>query len=337
MRRNYGLKKNFKLDARLIIEHANQICEEYQAQGYELTLRQLYYQFVSRDLIANKDTEYKRLGSIINDARMAGLLDWDFIVDRTRNVRENTHWNSPADIIKAAVNSYRRNLWEGQPTRVEVWIEKDALIGVIERVCRDYDVPHFSCRGYVSQSEMWARAQAMGEWVEEGVRPVVFHLGDHDPSGIDMTRDIAKRLNVFVAVDYLHKNINGIDDLMEENEDLTRRQALYLHMGEHLHVDHDELMDEGVVKVVRLGLTMDQVRQYDPPPNPAKLTDVRSTDYIELYGPSSWELDALEPSVINQLIADAVSDVVDDEIWEEQVEKQEAERAHLRSLIGGKT
>ena len=70
-----------------IINQANQIIREYSAQGFDLTLRQLYYQFVSRDLIPNSQREYKRLGSIINKGRLAGLVDWNAIVDRTRNLR----------------------------------------------------------------------------------------------------------------------------------------------------------------------------------------------------------------------------------------------------------
>lgn len=185
-----------------VIDQANAICAEYQAQGFDLTLRQLYYQFVSRGLIANKDTEYKRLGSIINDARLAGLLDWDYIVDRTRYVRANSHWDSPASIISSAAYNYRRDRWAKQPYRVEVWIEKDALIGVIDAVCTDLDMPFFSCRGYTSQSEVWGAAQRLQRYRDDGQEPIILHLGDHDPSGIDMTRDIGDRLFIFMGEEY---------------------------------------------------------------------------------------------------------------------------------------
>src|ERR1044072_5302001 len=78
-----------------VIETAEGICDDYAAQGYDLTLRQLYYQFVARDLSPNTQQEYKRLGAIINDARLAGLIDWDHLVDRTRNLRGLDHWESP--------------------------------------------------------------------------------------------------------------------------------------------------------------------------------------------------------------------------------------------------
>ena len=191
--------RKFQVDSLAIIAQANTIIEEYQDQGLALTLRQLYYQFVSRDLIANQQKEYKRLGSIINDGRLAGLIDWDAIEDRTRSLKALSHWDSPSDIVAACASSYRIDKWRSQPNIVEVWVEKEALAGVIEAVCGPLDVNSFACRGYVSQSEMWAAAQRMRLYNRTGHKVVVLHLGDHDPSGIDMTRDITDRLQMFKA------------------------------------------------------------------------------------------------------------------------------------------
>ena len=113
------LSRTFSGESLRTIATANQILEEYSAQGYDLTLRQLYYQFVSRSLIANKDTEYKKLGSVINDARLAGEIDWDHITDRTRNLRSNPHWNSPRKIVEACVEQFRFDKWAKQPKYVE--------------------------------------------------------------------------------------------------------------------------------------------------------------------------------------------------------------------------
>lgn len=145
-------QKSFRADSLEVIEQANAIIEIYAAQGFDLTLRQLFYQFVSRGLIPNKDSEYKRLGSIINDARLAGLIDWEHITDRTRNLRGNAHWEQPQDIMRSAAYSFAIDKWADQDYRPEVWIEKDALVGVIEGVCKTLDIDFFSCRGYTSQS-----------------------------------------------------------------------------------------------------------------------------------------------------------------------------------------
>lgn len=188
--------KRFNQKALATISQANAIIEEFQAQGFTLTLRQLYYQFVGKALIPNTQKSYKRLGHVVSEARLAGLISWDAIEDRTRNVRALPHWSSPADVVNSAARGYHKNLWEDQDEQVEVWIEKDALVGVAERVCQKWDVPLLSCRGYTSQSELWRSAQRHKDY---GVPVTVLHFGDHDPSGIDMTRDVQDRLSMFGA------------------------------------------------------------------------------------------------------------------------------------------
>ena len=289
------VEKKFKVEHKAIILKANEIIENYKSQGYELTLRQLFYQFVSRDLIANNMREYKNLGSIINDARMAGLIDWDAIVDRTRNMRENQHWTSPEDIAKAAANSYLLDKWRDQKVRVEVWIEKDALVGVIEGVCRKFDVPFFSCRGYTSQSEMWAAAMRYKRGLERKQPTVILHLGDHDPSGVDMTRDIRDRILTF--------------------------------LGGHFDGDMNR-----VFKVVRLALHKEQVDELKLPPNPAKVTDSRAKAYIEQYGEESWELDAMEPQAINALITKNIEDAIDEKPWKAVVAEEKVAKKKLLEL-----
>ena len=181
-----------------LIELVNSVIDEYAAQGYELTLRQVYYQLVARGYIPNNERSYKNLGNLINDGRLAGLIDWYAIVDRTRNIKRNAHWEDPQSVIESAKYSYMLDRWQHQPNYVEVWVEKDALIGIVSQICRKLDVPHFSCRGYTSQSEMWAAAQRFIDQDHRESRTII-HLGDHDPSGIDMTRDIRERLALFGA------------------------------------------------------------------------------------------------------------------------------------------
>lgn len=188
---------SFRSDTRVRIAQANEIIAEYQAAGYKLTLRQLYYQFVARDLMANSDKNYKKLGDTISRAREAGYVDWNAIEDRTRNLRFNNHWDDPSDVVNACADQFQLDKWERQSMRVEVWIEKDALLGVIQKVCEKHDVAYFSCRGYTSASEMWRAGCRLATYARVGQQPIILHLGDHDPSGIDMTRDIRDRLSVF--------------------------------------------------------------------------------------------------------------------------------------------
>ena len=149
-----------------LVKTCASIIDEYVAQGFTLTLRQLYYQLVSRDVISNRQQEYKRLGSIVNDARLAGLIDWEAIEDRTRNLRSLSHWASPSEIVQTCAKQFWMDHWHGQPYRIECWIEKDALVGVIEGVCNEFDVPFFSCWGNTSQSEMWGAAMRLTDYLE---------------------------------------------------------------------------------------------------------------------------------------------------------------------------
>ena len=183
------IPKTFAPKAWAIIEQANVIIAEYQKQGFTLSLRQLYYQFVSRDLLPNEVKYYRLLGNCVNDGRLAGKIDWLAIEDRDRNVVRNSHWDEPSDIMHGAAHSYALDKWADQPYHVEVWIEKKALEGVIDPVCRELDVPYFACKGYTSQSEQWRAGRRFRAALRSGQQVIVFHLGDHDPSGIDMTRD----------------------------------------------------------------------------------------------------------------------------------------------------
>ncbi len=272
------IEKNFSNSSSLIINQANDIIEEYFEDGLRLTLRQLYYQFVSRDLLKNEQKEYKRLGNIISDARLAGLIDWVAIEDRTRNLRGNTHWNNPGEIVHAAARGFQLDHWKGQEWRPEIWIEKEALVGVIAGICEKLDVSYFACKGYVSQSEMWAAAERLDNylWGEPKQYPIIIHLGDHDPSGIDMTRDIEDRQIIFKALG----------------------------------------------KVKRIALNMDQVEIYHPPPNPAKFTDTRCSGYVAKYGDESWELDALEPKVMRDLIKRTILEYRNDDIYNEIINRE---------------
>ncbi len=283
--------KNFKASSLVIISQANDITDEYLAQGFILTLRQIYYQFVARALLPNTHKSYKRLGSIINDARLAGLVDWQSIEDRTRNVKSNYHYTGPRQAIQDALDTYEIDMWANQPERVEVWIEKNALIGVIAEVCDEMDVPYFACIGYVSQSEQWrAYRRARHYSSERDQVTTILHFGDHDPSGIDMTRDNQDRLDIFLGY-------------------------------------------SGEATVKRLALNMDQIEEYNPPPNPAKMTDSRFESYVAQYGDESWELDALEPKVMTDLIRQHVNEHRDPALWSDKEEERENHRFKLQDII----
>jgi hypothetical protein len=257
---------NFQARTLTLIEQANEIISEYAMQGFTMTLRQLYYQFVSRDLLVNQLKSYKRLGSIVSNGCDAGLIDWDAIEDRTRELVTHNSWDSPQAIINAVARQYRE------------------LLGVVAPICDEFRVPYFAHIGNNSQSEQYKAGQRFADLFDQGRIPLVLHLADHDPNDIDMTRDNAERLELYA------------------------RQE---------------------VEVRRIALNIDQVRRYNPPPNFAKETDSRYAAYAEQFGEECWELDALSPTVIADLIREQLEAMIDFSKWR----KREAAEQRNRKLL----
>ena len=270
-----------------LIAECNQIITAYQAQDLQLTLRQLYYQLVVRNTIRNTEREYKNLGRLISEARLAGQVDWSAIEDRIRIPKEPAQWQSPASIIDASVRSYKLPRWADQPYHVELWVEKDALAGVLQPIATRRHIILMVNRGYSSQSAMYdtyARIEAALDYQKDAV---ILYLGDLDPSGEDMVRDIDDRLNVLYGTE---------------------------------------------VKVRKLAITMDQVQQYSPPPNPAKMSDSRAAKFVDRFGFESYEVDALPPEVLTQIIDDAIDDYEDPELMEAVKAQEDQDKALLREL-----
>jgi hypothetical protein len=173
--------------------------------------------------------------------------------------------------MSSVAPQYHSDLWSNQESRVFCIVEKEALIGVLKQTCENMDVPLLAARGYPSISVL--REFAENEIIPRGVEQYIeiIHLGDHDPSGIDMSRDLEDRLAMLCGGD--------------------------------------------LFTLTRIALNMDQITNKKCPPNPAKLTDSRSSDYIKRYGKDSWELDALEPSYLVNLVQNAIESHIDQSLW----------------------
>lgn len=274
-----------------MIEVIDSIIREYQAQGQMLTIRQLYYQLVARGIIENTERSYKNTTELVNNARMAGLLDWAAIEDRTREVVTRGRWLDPTAMLNSAINSYHEDLWANQDTRVIVIVEKEALAGVLTSICHQHDVPFLAARGYPSSSVL--RDFAIGPMMaaaQAGQSIQILHLGDHDPSGIDMSRDLEERFQLFLG-----------------------DEAEYLSFQ-------------------RIALSMDQIEEIKPPPNPAKSTDSRFLDYRKKFGDKSWELDALSPNYLTDLVESWIETYIDEDKLAIKKEEIAAGKEKLRSL-----
>jgi len=281
----------FRPISRRRIALAHMILDQYEEQGYTLTLRQLYYQMVARNFIPNRQEEYKKLGKTISKARLSGLIDWSMIEDRLRRpIMRHADDNAQQSVLDTA-DLFHLYRWEGQENYLELWCEKDAVSNVFEPVCYKYDIRFMADRGYASQTAMYDAYNRIYRELAKGKHVTIIYFGDHDPSGIDMTRDIRDRLGLF---------LNGSDGRYP------------------------------VEFVDRAALNMDQVEQYKPPENPAKVNDPRFYAYVERYGSSSWELDALEPSVLADLAESIIIDKIDFDIWNKIEEKEEEAKDRIR-------
>ena len=282
------ITKRFSAGSQAMINKINAILAEYQAQGFRLTLRQLYYQLVARDLIPNNLRSYKNTGSLVSDARQAGLIDWLMIEDRNRETIIPAHWTDPAEIVAAAARGFRINKWEDQPWHIEIMVEKDALSGVLDPTCRALDVGLTANKGYSSSSTMYEIGQRIAFQRDRCLKKIlIVYLGDHDPSGIDMTRDVDDRLGMY---------------------------------------------SEGNVTLRRIALNMDQVELWQPPENPAKVTDSRFEAYAREFGESSWELDAVEPRQLANLVMNIVLEHRDEAIWAKAIAKEKKMRDQLQEF-----
>lgn len=269
-----ALEDTFRNGTKILISQMNSIIAEYSKAGMRLTVRQLYYQLVSRDLVPNTERSYKRIIGTCNDGRYAGLIDWDAIEDRTRSFRGLERWESAKSMLEYRARSFHKDMWQSQDKRVFCIIEKDALVGVIRNACLEFDVPYMAARGHPSATVLREFVQRDLLPVEQDQSVIILHLGDHDPSGIDMTRDLRDRIAIFMESDNFE-----------------------------LH---------------RIALTMDQVRELKPPPNPAKVTDSRFAEYQRKFGNESWELDALPPTYIDALLRKEIAKYIDTRAWEDR-------------------
>ena len=261
-----------------------EIISSYATAGLKLSLRQLYYQLVSVNAIANSEKEYAKLSHMVVEMRMGGVLDWDAIEDRIRVPSLPYSAESISEAIRDVQRQYRRNRMLGQENYIEAWCEKDALSGILKQIVGPLHITLMINRGYSSCSAMYEAAQRLLAAQGLGQELKVLYVGDHDPSGLDMVRDIEDRMIEF-----------GVTNL---------------------EVQHVALTDE-------------QVEKYAPPPNPSKVTDPRAKNYIEKYGYECWEVDALKPEVLSEIVKKQIAPLIDADQFQKIMKLEMKDRDRL--------
>lgn len=262
-----------------------QVLDDFAEQGYRLSLRQLYYQLVTKNIIPNVKSEYAKLGTLLVKGRMAGLVDWNAIEDRIRIPYIPYHADDVPDALGDLLGQYRLDRQAGQENYVEVWCEKDALSGILKKVTSYYHIRLMINRGYSSCTAMYEASKRFED--ANSIERTILYLGDHDPSGLDMVRDIKDRLYGFdVSVNVRH-----------------------------------------------IALTMKQINHYNPPPNPTKITDPRAMWYIQRFGQTCWEVDALPPDVLVSVLQTEIYDQIDISKFDKILKYEEVDKRKLEKVI----
>lgn len=284
----FGTQKRLTSKRKKLIKNIDNIINSYTEAGMQITVRQVYYQCVSKNLIPNNANQYNKIVDLVADGRLHGLIDWDAIEDRTRYKRANAHWDSPEEIIESAIESYKIDTRKTQPVYLECWIEKDSLVSILEATCRSLDVPCFSCRGNPSITAIHEASSRFAEQEQQDKKCIILYAGDHDPSGLNIPQVIQERFNDF-CVD---------------------------------------------VELRRIGITLEQIRELNLPPFPAKTTDGNYKKYVMTTGlKDSWELDALPPEKLSALFRDNIMALTDLELWKQEREQEKADKTRLAEML----
>lgn len=302
-----GTVRHWNTTKQEVIGHIVEIVNEYQADGYTLTLRQLHYRLVAKNWIVNHISAYKKLGNILDDCRYGGVIDWDAIEDRGRVPYIPYAVKNVQHSLEDTIEQYRIDRQEGQKVHIEVWSEKDALSGILKRTTSKYHVKLAINKGYTSSSAIYSAYQRfLNKIAKEEKRVVILYCGDFDPSGLDMIRDISKRIRFMLrngdAKDYFYYQDKDIDDWF---------------------------------KIIPIGLTAEQIKKYKLPANPTKLTDSRAEKYIAKYGRTCWEVDALEPKVLTQIVDSNIAGRIDIPLFNKVVNRENRDIKELKGILSG--
>ena len=248
-----------------------------------ITGRGVGYRLFVAKLIASMELgEMQRVYRLLKEARERGMIPWEWIVDETRELERVASWDDPADYVSTVSRAYRRDFWQHQPFRVEVWSEKGTVRGVLAPVLDQYGVGFRVMHGFGSATAVHDVAID-----DDGRELFVLYVGDYDPSGLCVSEvDLPKRL---------------------ERYD-----------GDHVSLE-------------RIALTLDQVRSLPSFPASDKAKDKRYKWFVQNYGDRCWELDAMNPNDLRDLVEEQIKARIEWEAWHRCATVEKAEKESIRS------
>jgi hypothetical protein len=278
---------------------------------HPISLRGLFYQLVVTGHFSNDRTNYQKLSRAMVKARETGAVDWDWITDSIRQTLKPSSWSGLDDYLECVQDSYRRSMWSRMPHYVCVFCEKDAMAGALEPATAGFDVALHVVRGYVSASfshgiaRHWKRIQ----------KPIfAYYLGDWDPSGLDLERNLRDALERYSG-----------------RSDLARIYAEYDMIDVESACADDA--DESSFIWRRLSVNADDFDKFKIVPMLAKKTDSRSKAFAQKHGHQCAELDAIPADVLRDRVEQAIEGHVDHAEWSRMRKVEQAERDTLETVI----
>ena len=339
MKEIFDYKLRLNTDNKYRLNTINNIIEDYSNQGYKLTLRQLYYQLVAKAIIPNQVEEYQKLSKLLTKGRMAGIVDWDAIEDRIRKPKRPYFVDDPKDAMKDTINMYELDRMRNQNIYIELWVEKDAISNILYNVTKDYGINLMVNRGYSSVTAIYDSYRRFKRELDRGKEVKIMYLGDHDPSGLDMVRDINDRVFTMLTGDSMQKAYEDKVEVYQETPEFDKKYEVLksnkdylIKIDRKLYFNTLKVMLEDKFNVEHLALTKEQIDKYDPPPNPAKLTDTRASEYVKKHGYSSWEVDALSPKILHDLIQTKIENTIDLDLYQEILDQEDIDKNILDKI-----
>lgn len=287
-----------------------QLAHDILAEIQPASVRAVCYQLFVRGAIRGMDkVSTNRVGALLTRAREEEEIPWEWIVQEGRAIERVASWHDPADFARSVQGAYRRNKWDGQPTRIIVVSEKGTVRGTLAPVLDQFEVEFLPVGGYASAT----RVKELAEARLAGDKPLLLlYLGDHDPSGRGMSdQDLPQRLLRYMSdrpADKGSWDVDAVGYYAAAWGVNVRRIALTIK-------DTEDLGDD-------LGF-----------PAEDKANDSRYPWFAETFGPWCWELDALSPNILRKRVREAVRAELNPVEWERYVVAEQAERESITMTL----
>lgn len=281
------------------------------AEDHPMTVRQVFYALTTKGAIAKSEAEYRgTICRLLADMRRSGDIPYTWLADATRWMRRPTTHSSAEAALKRTAETYRRALWDDAEVAVEIWLEKEALAGVLVETTDHWDVPLMVTRGYPSMSFLYSAAVAIRARAEKNQRTRIYYFGDRDPSGVDIDRAVVEGIgeSLLALKPSVAEGDFGFEAVLDMLFGRTDPEDVF---GEHANFE-------------RVGVTEEQILDWDLPTRPTKKSDSRSKNFKG----ESVELDAIPAHQLRQLAEQCIEGHVDRHQLS-VLEKTEAEERRL--------